>query len=102
MYADELTDSMEKAIKETNRRRTIQVEYNKKHNIVPKSIQKDVFGSIKATFSEEEQEKVNIDNIENVEQTIERLTEEMMSYARKYEFEKAAAIRDFIEELKGM
>lgn len=100
MYADELTDSMEKAIKETNRRRTIQMEYNEKHNIVPKSIQKDVFSSIKATFSEEEQEKVNIDNIENVEQTIDRLTEEMMSYARKYEFEKAAAIRDFIEELK--
>lgn len=100
MYADELTESMEKAIKETNRRRTIQVEYNKQHNIVPKSIQKDVFSSIKATFSEEEQEKVNIDNVENIEKTIERLTEEMMSYARKYEFEKAAAIRDFIEELK--
>lgn len=102
MYADELTESMEKAINETNRRRKIQVEYNTKHNIVPKSIQKDVFSSIKATFSEEEQEKVSIDNVENTEQTIERLTEEMMSYARKYEFEKAAAIRDFIEELKGM
>lgn len=102
MYADELTDSMEKAIKETNRRRTIQREYNTKHNIVPQSIVKDVFSSIKATFSEEEQEKVSVDNIENVEQTIERLTEEMMSYARKYEFEKAATIRDFIEQLKNM
>lgn len=100
MYADSLTDSMEKAIKETNRRRKIQTEYNTKHNIIPQSIVKDVFSSIKATFSEEEQEKVNVDNIQNVEQTIERLTEEMMSYARKYEFEKAAAIRDFIEELK--
>jgi excinuclease ABC subunit B len=102
MYADVLTDSMEKAIKETNRRREIQIKYNKEHNIIPQSIVKDVFSSIKATFSEEEQEKVNIDNVENVEQTIERLTEEMMSYARKYEFEKAATIRDFIEELKNM
>jgi excinuclease ABC subunit B len=102
MYADVLTDSMEKAIKETNRRRQIQTEYNTVHNIVPQSIVKDVFSSIKATFSEEEQTKVNVDKIENVEETIERLTEEMMSYARKYEFEKAAAIRDFIEELKKM
>ncbi len=102
MYADQLTDSMEKAIKETNRRREIQVQYNLEHNIIPQSIVKDVFSSIKATFSEEEQEKVNIDNIENVEQTIERLTEEMMSYARKYEFEKAATLRDFIEELKNI
>ena len=102
MYADQLTNSMERAISETNRRRRIQMDYNIEHNIVPQSIKKDVFSSIKATFSEEEQEKVNVNNIENVEQTIERLTEEMMSYARKYEFEKAATLRDFIEELKNI
>ena len=102
MYADQLTNSMERAIGETNRRRKIQMDYNKKHNIIPQSIKKDVFSSIKATFSEEEQEKVNVNNIENVEQTIERLTEEMMSYARKYEFEKAATLRDFIEELRNI
>lgn len=102
MYADELTDSMDKAIKETNRRRKIQMEYNKKHNIVPKSIEKDVYSSIRATFTEEEQEKVKINEVEDIEETVERLTEEMMSYARNYEFEKAAAIRDFIKELKNI
>ena len=102
MYADQLTNSMERAISETNRRRKIQTEYNIEHNIVPQSIKKDVFSSIKATFSDEEQAKVNIDNIDNIQQTIERLTEEMMTYARKYEFEKAATIRDFIEELKNI
>ncbi|MBR1883719.1 MAG: excinuclease ABC subunit UvrB, partial [Clostridia bacterium] len=50
MYADELTDSMEKAIKETNRRREIQERYNKEHNITPKTIVKDIRASIKATF----------------------------------------------------
>lgn len=103
MYADELTDSMEKAIKETNRRRKIQMEYNKEHAIVPKTIIKKVSDSIKATFDEEEKEAdINLKKGETVEESIERLTEEMMSYARKYEFEKAATIRDFIEQLKNM
>ncbi|MEG0873495.1 MAG: excinuclease ABC subunit UvrB [Clostridia bacterium] len=102
MYADELTDSMDKAIKETNRRRKIQAEYNKAHGIIPQTIIKDVRDSIKATFSEDEVSKVDVKKGETIEQSINRLTEEMMQYARKYEFEKAASIRDFIEELKNM
>ena len=103
MYADELTDSMEKAIHETNRRRKIQMQYNKEHNIVPHTIIKDIRESVKATFKEEEEEKeVNVKQGETIEESIERLTEEMMNYARKYEFEKAATIRDFIQELKNM
>lgn len=103
MYADELTDSMDNAIKETNRRRKIQMEYNNVHGITPQTIQKDIRDSVKAVFEENEQaEKVDIQKGETVEQTIDRLTEEMMIYARKYEFEKAATIRDFIEELKKM
>jgi excinuclease ABC subunit B len=104
MYADELTNSMEKAISETNRRRKIQMEYNKKNNITPTTIVKNIRDSIKATFSEDSSENENIDikKGESVEQTIERLTEEMMSFARKYDFEKAASIRDFIEELKNL
>ena len=95
MYADELTDSMEKAIHETNRRRKIQMQYNKEHNIVPHTIIKDIRESVKATFKEEEEEKeVNVKQGETIEESIERLTEEMMNYARKYEFEKAATIRD--------
>ena len=100
MYADELTDSMESAIKETNRRRKIQEEYNKKHGIVPKTIKKDIYDVVKATFTDEEQESIvkNQGN-ETMEQTIERLTNEMMEYANKYEFEKAATIRDLIKQL---
>lgn len=101
MYADELTDSMQKAIKETNRRRKIQEEYNKAHGIVPKSIVKDVRDSIKAVFTEEEAPKVDLNKEETLEQTIDRLTEEMFTYARAYEFEKAAVLRDLINELKN-
>ena len=101
MYADELTESMEKAIHETNRRRKIQEEYNKKHGIVPKSIIKDVRDSVKAVFTADEAPKIEIDKEETLEQTIDRLTEEMFVYARSYEFEKAAIIRDLINELKG-
>ncbi len=107
MYADELTDSMESAIKETNRRRKIQEAYNKEHGIVPKTIKKEIRDSVKAT-EDIKQEKDNtngglytLKEGESIKKAIERLTEEMMSLARKYEFEKAANIRDFIEELKN-
>lgn len=102
MYADELTDSMDKAIHETNRRRKIQEAYNKEHGIIPKTIVKDVRDSVKATFEENEKENIDLKKGETIEESIERLTKEMMNYARKYEFEKAATIRDFIEELKNM
>ena len=60
MYADELTESMEKAISETNRRRKIQQEYNEKHGITPKTIQKSVRDTIRASILEEAEEKYNI------------------------------------------
>ena len=101
MYADELTDSMEKAIKETNRRRKIQEEYNTRHGIVPKSIVKDVRDSIKAVFNDEDESKIEINKEETLEETIDRLTKEMFAYAHNYEFEKAAALRDLIKELRG-
>lgn len=103
MYADELTDSMDKAIKETNRRREIQMKYNEEHKIVPQTIKKNVNDSIKATFEEDDgSDIIDVKKGEKIEDTIERLTQEMLSYARKYEFEKAANIRDFIEELKNL
>ncbi len=101
MYADELTDSMENAIRETNRRRKIQEEYNTKHGIVPKSIVKDVRDSVKAVFNDEEAPVIEQEKGETLEQTIDRLTKEMFEYARKYEFEKAAVLRDLINELKN-
>lgn len=100
MYADELTDSMERAIYETNRRRKIQEDYNKKHNITPQSIKKDIRESIQATFKEDQEEILSNENEESLEETIERLTKEMMESARKYDFERAAALRDLIKDLK--
>ncbi len=101
MYADELTPSMEKAIKETNRRRKIQTEYNEKHGIVPKTIKKDIRESIKATFTEEEKVEIEAKDNESSEEMIDRLTKEMFDYAKNYEFEKAAMIRDLIKDLNG-
>ena len=103
MYADELTKKKKKAIHETNRRRQIQEKYNEEHGIIPQTIKKEIRDSVQATFKEEEQaEDINVKKGETIDESIERLTEEMMSYARKYEFEKAATIRDFIEQLKNM
>lgn len=100
MYADELTDSMERALTETNRRRQIQEEYNKKHNIVPKTIQKSVRDLIKASIVEDISAEYKIDKNETTEQIIERLTDEMLKAATSMEFEKAAELRDKIKELE--
>ena len=102
MYADELTDSMEKAISETNRRREIQMQYNKEHNIVPKTISKSVRDTIKATVLEDVSSEYNIKQDENIEEIITKLTDEMLKYASKMEFEKAAELRDKIKELQEL
>ena len=100
MYADELTESMEKAITETNRRRKIQSEYNKKHNITPKTINKAIRDTIKAIMIEDIQEEYHIEKEESIEEVIAKLTEEMLKYAANMEFEKAAELRDKIKELE--
>lgn len=102
MYADELTDSMEKAIHETNRRREIQMKYNKEHNITPQTIQKSVREAIKATMVESVQEKYKLDKNTSIEEMIASLTDEMLKYAASMEFEKAAEIRDKIKELENL
>ena len=99
MYADELTPSMEKAISETSRRRKIQTEYNEKHGIIPKTIKKDIRDSIKATFDSKEETNIEAKEGETTEEMIDRLTKEMFEYAKNYEFEKAAMIRDLIKDL---
>ena len=99
MYADELTESMEKAISETNRRRNLQSKYNKEHNIIPKTIKKDIRDSIKISIIEEAQEEYKLDNQVDIQQIIDKLTDEMLKYAQDMEFEKAAEIRDKIKEL---
>ena len=102
MYADELTESMEKAITETNRRRKIQQEYNEKHGITPKTIKKSVREVIKATIVEDVSAKYNIGKDETVEDIINKLTDEMLKAAQNMEFEKAAELRDKIKELDSM
>ena len=102
MYADELTESMEKAITETNRRRKIQEEYNISHGITPQTIRKSVRDVIKATIVEDLQSEYGINKDESVEDIISRLTDEMLKHAQNMEFEKAAELRDKIKELEKM
>jgi len=102
MYADELTESMEKAIDETNRRRKIQKEYNKVHGITPKTINKGVRDLIKATIVEDINTKYGIDKDESIEDMITKLTDEMLKHAADMEFEKAAELRDKIKELEKL
>ena len=102
MYADELTDSMEKAIHETNRRRKIQMEYNEEHGITPQTIQKSIRETIKAVTVENVQEKYKMDKNTSIEEIIARLTDEMLKFAANMEFEKAAELRDKIKELEGL
>ena len=102
MYADELTESMDKAISETNRRRNIQMEYNKAHGITPQTIQKSVRDVIRATVVDDISTKFNITKDESIEDVIAKLTDEMLKYAANMEFEKAAELRDKIKELEAI
>ena len=102
MYADVLTDSMEKAISETNRRRKIQMEYNKIHGITPKTINKSVRNAIRAVQTEDIEVEFKSEKGENIKDTINRLTDEMLEFASKMEFEKAAEARDKIKELEKL
>ena len=102
MYADELTQSMEKAISETNRRRKIQKEYNEENGITPQTIKKSVRDTIKATIVEDIQNEYDIKEEEDIKDVIEKLTNEMISHAQNLEFEKAAELRDKIKELESI
>jgi len=102
MYADELTDSMEKAIRETNRRRAIQQAYNIEHNITPKTIKKTVRDSIKAVQAEDIGVEYKFEKEDDIKDTINKLTDEMLEYASRMEFEQAAEIRDKIKELEKL
>ncbi len=102
MYGDELTGSMEKAIRETNRRRAIQEQYNKEHNITPQTIKKDVREAISAIKAEDIGVEFKVNKDEDIKDVITRLTDEMLKFAADMEFEKAAEVRDKIKELEKM
>ena len=102
MYADTVTRSMEIAINETNRRRSIQIEYNKEHNITPKTIIKNVSDVLAISSSEtlkspKKQKKMSKSEKEKL---IDELTKKMKYAAKMLEFERAAFLRDEIEKLK--
>ncbi|MEW9031963.1 MAG: excinuclease ABC subunit UvrB, partial [Planifilum fimeticola] len=107
MYADTITDSMRKAIDETERRRRIQQEYNEKHGITPQTVRKAVREVIEATKVAEEKapygKALDVRSMGKKERRnlISRLEKEMKEAARKLEFERAAELRDMIIELKA-
>ncbi|SEP91566.1 Excinuclease ABC subunit B [Virgibacillus subterraneus] len=108
MYADRITNSMQLAIDETNRRREKQIAYNEKYNIRPTTIRKDVRDVIKATVASEEEESYSektksIAKLSKTEKSkvIENMDKEMKEAAKALDFEKAAELRDIILELKA-
>lgn len=99
MYADCVTPSMKKAISETYRRREIQMEYNKKHNIVPKTIKKGVRDILEISATHKDESGKRLSRAER-EKLIIELTNEMKAAAKILEFEHAAMLRDKIAKLK--
>ena len=101
MYADTISPSMQEAIEETARRRAIQEEYNKEHNIIPKTIVKAIPEKIQIkAMNEETKAKKKMTKAEKID-LIAKLEEEMTQYAKELNFEMAAQVRDAIMELKG-
>ena len=106
MYADNITKSMNKAIKETERRREIQIKYNEEHGITPQTIIKEVREVIEATKVAEEKVEYKVEGAKKVSEKdkkklIKKYTEEMMEAAKNLQFERAAELRDIINDLKS-
>lgn len=104
MYADNITESMEKAITETNRRREIQQAYNKKHHITPRGITKEISAGLRAIIPEKEQKNaLDLRKVpkEEYPKLIKQLESEMKLAAANLEFERAASLRDLIEDIKS-
>ncbi|MCR4431755.1 MAG: excinuclease ABC subunit UvrB [Tepidanaerobacteraceae bacterium] len=107
MYADTVTESMARAINETNRRRKIQMDYNKKHGITPQTVKKSIRDVIEATKVAENgaeylpEKDITRMNKKEIKSLLEKLEKEMKEAAKNLEFEKAARIRDLIFELQA-
>ena len=106
MYADNVTDSMQKAITETYRRRGIQEEYNKLHNITPTTIMKDISDEISVISKDEEKENINIEKISEMStvekrKLLQKLEAQMKKASSELNFEEAMMLRDIILEIKA-
>ena len=107
LYAEKITDSMRNAIAETNRRRTVQEEYNKKHNITPMSIKKNIQAALRTVYEQDyftvpiaAEEAAEYLSIVDIPKLVERLEKDMRAAAKKQDFERAAQIRDRIKKLR--
>ena len=106
MYADVITESMDRAIKETNRRREIQMKYNYEHGITPQTIQKKVFDIIQATKAVDEKPKKGLDmdyesmDIKALRKEAVKIEKDMKKAAADLQFEKAAELRDKLLEIR--
>ncbi|MBE6886981.1 MAG: excinuclease ABC subunit UvrB [Ruminococcaceae bacterium] len=103
MYADTVTNSMERAITETYRRREIQLKYNEEYGIIPQTIKKDIRGIIEISSKDDEANKKRTSRMSKAEKEklIEKLTKEMKEAAKILDFEHAAFVRDRIEKLRN-
>ena len=99
MYADTISDSMKEAIKETERRRNIQIEFNTKHNITPKTIKKEIREVIKNVDNKEENITKSYSKKEK-EQLMKKIEKEMMEAAKELDFERATELRDILFEMR--
>ena len=109
MYADLVTRSMKQAIDETDRRRIIQITYNKKHSITPESIEKDITSIFGEMYKHKDEPKdmvsealAQYDSLENLDDIIKNLEEQMGLAAKELAFERASELRDQIKALKKM
>ena len=104
LYADKVTDAMQKTIEETARRRTLQQEYNREHGITPETIKKAVYAGIEATAAAHAEANAKVGRTDETqyitEEYIAELETEMYAAADAMEFERAAAIRDRIEQMR--
>ena len=102
MYADKITDSMDKAIKETMRRRTIQEEYNKEHGIIPQTIKKEIRDLISnVDDNKEKQSSPKKKDKKELLKMIDEIEESMREAAKELDFERAMQLRDALFELKS-
>jgi len=109
MYADSVTPSMKQAIDETNRRRNIQELYNKKHSIIPESIEKSITSVFESMYETSDKPSDSVseavaqyDSLDDLDDIIKNLKKEMKAAADELEFERAAELRDQIEAIKKM
>ncbi len=102
MYADHITESMEKAITETNRRREIQHKYNVEHNITPHSVKKEISVGLRAIIPEKEEvTRLDLKRVpkEELPSLLKELQSQMQLAAANLDFEQAALLRDQIKEI---